>query len=116
MSKPIEYSFKKNVLKIKYSGVDVPFNWPIEKVIAFENVLVVLVEPEPGACVNENVYGVGRNGSIAWKIENRKHVYDDSPYTSIMAKDGKVKLFNWDGDELLIDPESGIVISVGYGK
>ncbi|MDY6885741.1 MAG: hypothetical protein SWL02_18465, partial [Pseudomonadota bacterium] len=82
----------------------------------FDDVLVVLIEPDPGACVNENVFGVEQNGNIAWTIEKRKHVYDDSPYTSVIAKEGKVKLFNWDGDELLVEPKSGNVISVGYGK
>lgn len=115
MSGPIEYSSKDNVLRVT-SGVDVPFKWPIGDVIAFENVLVVRIEPDPGAGIDENVFGVGRDGSIAWTIEKRKHVYDDSPYTSIIAKDGKVKLFNWDGDELLVEPESGNIISVGYGK
>lgn len=116
MSTSIEYSFINNVLQIETSGVDVPFKWPVADVVAFDDVLVVRIEPDPGTCVNENVFGVGIDGQVVWTIEKRKHVYDDSPYTSIIAKDGKVKLFNWDGDELLVEPKNGDVISVGYGK
>ncbi|AMQ89738.1 MULTISPECIES: hypothetical protein [Marinobacter] len=112
----INYSATKNVLKIKPSGIEVPFQWPIAEVVVFDAILVVRIEPDPGAYFNENVFGVREDGSIAWVIEKRKHVYDDSPYTSIVAKDDNVKLFNWDGDELLVEPKSGKVISVGFGK
>lgn len=116
MSTPIVFSFKNNVLYVDESAVEVQFKWPVAEVIAFDNVLVVRVEPDSGARMNENVFGVDRHGNICWTIEERKHVYDDSPYTSIISKDGKVKLSNWDGDELLVEPESGNVISVGYSK
>ena len=116
MSTSIGCLVVNNLLRITASGVDVSFQWPIAEVVAFDDVLVVRVEPAPGSCFNENVFGVEGDGSVIWEIEKRKHVYDDSPYTSILAQNGNVKLFNWDGDELLVDPKNGRVISVGYGK
>lgn len=92
------------------------FPWPVGDVLEFAGVFVVRLEPEPGSCFNENVFGVALDGTIVWTIAKRKHVYDDSPYTSALKKDGYVKLFNWDGDELVIDPKSGAVLSEGYGK
>ena len=116
MSVAIEYSVMDNILKIKASGTDVSFQWPIAEVVAFDNILVVRLEPEPDTCFNENVFGVVENGCISWTIEKRKHVYDDSPYTSIVAKNENIKLFNWDGDELLVNPKNGKIISVLYRK
>ena len=116
MNPSTKYAIKNNVLQIKSSGIDVSFQWPIAEVTTFNDILVVRVEPDPGACFNENVFGVLINGDISWVIEKRNHVYDDSPYTSIIANDDKVKLFNWDGDELIVEPSNGKIISVGYGK
>lgn len=116
MSAIVDYLVINNVLKIKASGAEVLFQWPIKDVLKFDDVFVVLVEPGVGECFNENVYGVKKDGAIIWVIKKRKHVYDDSPYTKILAEDDRVKLFNWDGEELLVEPSTGKVISVGYGK
>ncbi|WP_375055094.1 hypothetical protein [Zobellella sp. DQSA1] len=116
MKESIAHSATNNVLKIKPSGTSVSFQWPIAQVVSFSDILVVRIEPDPGSCFNENVFGVNKDGSIVWTIEKIKHVYDDSPYTSIVAKDDNIKLFNWDGDELLVEPKSGRIISIGYGK
>jgi hypothetical protein len=116
MSRTTDFSIVQNELRIESSGSDVKFKWPIAKVLDFVDILVVCLEPEVGACFNENVFGVDLFGRIVWTIDKRKHVYDDSPYTSIIKKGDLVQLFNWDGDELLVDPKTGKVMSVGYGK
>lgn len=110
------YSVSGNVLRLIGTGADVTFPWPIGDVLEFDGVFVVRLEPDPGSCFNENVFGVAPDGSILWTIERRKHVYDDSPYSGALKKDGHVKLFNWDGDELVVDPRDGTVIAEGYGK
>jgi hypothetical protein len=114
MSTNIDYSVEKNILKVK--SEEVQFDWPIAEIVAFNDILVVRVEPDPGVCFNENVFGVSANGEIVWAVEKLKHVYGDSPYTKIIAKDEHVKLFNWDGDELLVDPFTGKITAMGYGR
>jgi len=92
------------------------FPWPIAQVLAFTGILVVRIEPPQGICFNENVYGILPSGAIAWQVEPRKYVYDDSPYTGLVRSGDEVKLMNWDGLELLVDPGTGKEISERYGR
>jgi len=110
------YSINGNSLTFSKSGASVDFQWPIGDVIEFDGIFVVRLEPDPGACFNENVFGVTPDGKIVWTIQRRKHVYDDSPYTAVRKVDSSLKVFNWDGDELLIEPHTGSVIDEGYGR
>jgi hypothetical protein len=110
------YSVDGCVLTLLDTGAVVEFSWPVRDVIQFDQVFVVRFEPDPDSCCNENVVGVRASGGLAWTIEKRPHVYNDSPYTSILREDGHVKLFNWDGSELLVNPTTGAVIAADYGK
>ena len=110
------YSVNGYVLTLTQTGAVVSFPWLILEVLAFDEIFVVLLEPDPGSRFNENVFGVAADGRVIWTIEQRKHVYDDSPYTSVLKEGDQVKLFNWDGDELIVDPKSGVVVAEGYGK
>lgn len=112
----MNYLISDNLLTLLRTGSVVSFPWPVGDVLEFNEIFVVRLEPEPGSCFNENVFGVTPNGTVAWVMAKRKHVYDDSPYTSALKKDSLVKLFNWDGEELVIDPKSGEVLSEGYGR
>ena len=116
MNHSINHIVNNNILQMNEAGIDVIFDWPIADVLCIDDVLVIRIEPDPGTCFNENVYGVSKSGNIIWRVEKRRHIYDDSPYTSIIAKDHFVKIFNWDLDELLVDPTNGKVIDVGYRK
>ena len=94
--------------------VDLP--WPVVEVLAFSDVLVVRLESPPGICFNKNVYGVLPGGVIAWQVKHRAHVYNDSPSTGMIRVEGQVKLMNWDGLELVVDPASGKEISAEYRR
>ena len=98
------------------SMIDVEFDWPIAEVVATGDRLVVRLEPKPGACHNENVFGVDATGNVTWKVPVQSFIYQDSPYTGIVEVDGNVKLFNWDGTEVLVDPHTGTILHEGYGR
>jgi hypothetical protein len=82
----------------------VEFHWPIVKVLAVGTMLIVRILPQSGANENENVFGVNKNGKIVWTVPKRKYIYEDSPFTGMIEEGCSVKLLNWDGTELLIDP------------
>ncbi len=90
--------------------------WPIVQVLDFGGVLVLRIEPPQGTRFNENVYGILPNGTIGWQVPKRDYVYDDSPYTGLVRCDDKVKLMNWDGLELLVDPATGEELDELYGR
>lgn len=116
MSSSTDHSVENNTLRLTQSGAKASFLWPIAEVVPKDDVFVVRVDPEPDACFNENVYGVSTDGKILWQIAERQHVYADSPYTKILLTADGVVLFNWDGDELLVDPVSGKVLRAAQGK
>lgn len=98
------------------SGNRIDFDYPIDEVVDCGKTLVVMIEPDPGVPFNENVYGVDKCGQIAWQIQRRSHVYKDSPYTGMLKDDSNVKVFNWDGETLTLNPSDGAIIKVEYGK
>ena len=92
------------------------FPLPIGEVLPTAGVFVVRLELPSGTIHNENVYGVDANGTVSWQVRPREHVYDDSPYTGMVMCDNHVKLLNWDGLELLVDPVSGKEVGESYGR
>ena len=105
-----------NSLEIDSSGLRIGFPWPVAEVLRFDSSDVVRVEPDTGSCFNENVFGIALDGRLLWQIAVRQHVYGDSPYTCVTKLNDKVKLFNWDGDELIVEPSTGAILNVKYSK
>ena len=115
----IKYKVKNNILNIYNTKViPVVFQYPIVQVLAFEDILIIRIEPTPQSCFNENIYGVSYTGEIVWQVEKMKHVYDDSPYTGIEAtgEENNIALYNWDGLNLVVNYLTGKVVSAVYGK
>ena len=113
------YKVKDKVLNtVNSSGksFQITLPWPIVQVIDFSDVLITRVEPKAGVIFNENVYGVDFSGNVLWQVKKRKYVYEDSPYTGMTAVGDQVKLLNWDGLELMVEPRTGKEISKKYGR
>lgn len=94
----------------------VDFIWSIAEVRPIRSVLVVMLEPDPGACYNENVFGLNEDAKIIWQIPPRRHVSQDSPYTGLSVSDAELTAYNWSGRQLTIDPSTGAVLSETIGK
>ena len=94
----------------------IKFPHPIAEVLEFQNIAIVMLAPKLKSAFNENVYGVDYKGNILWQIQQRKYVYEDSPYTGIIREGENVRLFNWDGAELIVDPSTGRILNEEYRK
>lgn len=92
------------------------FDFPIRQVVQFRNCYVVRIEPSVGEIYNENVFGISKEGRILWQIEPIAHIYEDSPYTGIGQVNDSVKLSNWDGTDLTVNPATGDVIQKSFSK
>jgi outer membrane protein assembly factor BamB len=115
----IEYHANENLLtvvRVDGSEADVATKWPIAEVISVGQIIVVRTSPPPGSCDNENVFAVNANGELIWTVPPRRYVYSDSPFVGIVAFESNVKLFNWDGTELVVDSHSGRILKDSYGK
>ena len=96
--------------------IQVSFPWRVAQVIPFGAVLVVRTEPRVGACDNRNVSAIDTQGRTVWTVRERRHVYADSPYTKIACDNGKLKLVNWDGLAVVVDPSTWEELSADYGR
>lgn len=115
----VRYKIKGTSLELTSSSgksTTVGLQWPVKEVLVFGTVFVVRTEPQPGAHDNENVHGVSEDGGIVWTVPKRKYIYADSPFTGIVEEKGTVKLLNWDGTEISVDPQTGTIIQESYGK
>ena len=113
------FEIKENAMLLRQKDgttIKVDFKWPIAQVLEIKNVLVVRVEPKPGVNENQNVYGIGTDGSVLWQIGSHQFVYDDSPFTGLSQIDSHVKLSNWDGTNLVVDPTNGEILQEFRGK
>jgi hypothetical protein len=98
------------------NGRIVSFPFPVIQTIECADVLVVRLDVPPGARFNENVFGVDREGKIAWQVPQRPNVYADSPYTGMEHQNDRVVLSNWDGLQLTIACKTGQVLAEGEGR
>jgi hypothetical protein len=96
--------------------IKVDLGWPVAQVLPVNSGFIVRTEPNLGSCENRNVCAIDLEGKLRWKVRHRKHIYDDSPYTNIEIKDGKVNLNNWDGLTVIVDPESFAEEYEFYGR
>ncbi|MDQ5899645.1 MAG: hypothetical protein QG624_564 [Pseudomonadota bacterium] len=113
-------NFKIDEKRIVISTLDsvnhVQFSFDIKQVENFGDMLVVRLKIPVGTTYNENVFGVSYDGKILWQIEKLKYVYNDSPFTGMVREGNNIKLCNWDGTDLIVNSQTGEIISKGWSK
>jgi hypothetical protein len=100
-------------------GATVEFDHTIREVVEVGDVLIVLLDVPPKESMTENVFGVSKAGQILWQIERIPATATDpvNCYTSIFPpKGGIVRLYNWNGTGVRIDPQTGKVLATWFGK
>lgn len=100
---------KSGILSINEKKVF--FKCEVEQFIQFDNFIVVRIETPVSIIFNENVFGLSEEGEIMWQIEHKEFIHNNSPYTNIKLLDnGQVRLSNWDGTHLEIEPLTGEIL------
>lgn len=60
--------------------------------------------------VNRNVHCLAPNGTVAWRIEAAASAGERQPFTGITLDDqGRLKAYNWNGGEYLVDLATGAI-------
>jgi len=114
--KSANLNFEINGKSLIVSGKSIKFPLDIKQVEVFPNSFVVRLEVPTNFVFNENIFGVSKDGMILWQIEKLTYVYSNSPYTGMLREKNFIKLFNWDGKNLIVNPDNGKIIEVEYGK
>lgn len=97
-------------------GKELIFDFSIEQVVEIDDGALIRLEPDIGKIYNENVFRISLVPEIVWQVESIQKLDDDSPYTNIVIKDGKLFLYSWSGERMEINPKNGAVISKAFTK
>lgn len=85
----------------------IAFDYPVAQAFFLADKYFVRLEIPGGTDVlNENMFAVSKSGEIVWQIPEQELFNDDSPYTDLRVKDDLLVVYNWDGQEFTIDPNS----------
>jgi hypothetical protein len=102
--------FNKNSLLLN-DNVIKEFEFPIKSIVEFKNLVVVLLDQDYYKRDNENVFCVNKEGVIIWQVPKYEYSYDDSPFVNITKDSQNIKLWNWDSSFVIIEPDTGKVIT-----
>lgn len=98
------------------NGKEVRFEHAVAQTVDFPDAVVIRLKIPSGANLNENVFGISIEGQLLWQIAKEEHVYSQSPYTGMTREGDNVRLFNWDGLELVVHPRTGKIVSRTVGR
>lgn len=104
-----KFAGKKLLLK---EGKEVEFEVPIKEVMAFGDLVVVLLEQE----MDENVFGVNADGRIAWRVPKEKFPHGVSSYVNMWREGELLGLGNFTGYDVTADPLTGKILKKEFTK
>lgn len=115
MNKPPIYQIKDRQVLI--NGTKLKFDYPIKNLIEISDVLIILLKKPVEIIFNENVFGVSlKSKRIIWQIACRKYYGENCPFVEIDVINNQLRLFNWRGIFLDVDPTTGEVLKTGDSK
>lgn len=103
----MEVMFEENKIFVEKKLIKT-FSFSIKKIISFQETIVVCLKIPENEVFNENVFGINYSGECLWKVEKKNFLYENSPYIDIKSENEDfVRLFNWDGTQILLNAYSG---------
>jgi hypothetical protein len=115
MSEENKFSILKNRLII--SENEIVFDFPIDYCTEIDSMLIVLLSIPIDKQYNENVFGISLiEKKIKWRVDKLKYnpVYKQQcPFVSVIVNNGKVRLNNWCGTYLIVNPLTGDILEKG---
>jgi hypothetical protein len=115
MSDEQGYSVDGRKLTFK-SGASVSFELPIEHVLDFGEVLVVLLAVPEGTRFSENIFGVGKDGNVRWQVPHIPTRYPYSAFNRIVRLGDVVGTGKVEGLEVQIDPLTGNILKKEFRR
>lgn len=110
----------ENGVLIRQDGAKIQFDFPVANITVANDITVVCLEIPPKTIMNQNVFGLDRDGAIMWQVPYNIKVASeskDSPYIEVKSQDdGTVMAYNWSGHHARLNPKTGGIIEVIFGK
>lgn len=108
-------SIDKNKLIID-NHTEVIFGNRVAEYLLISDVIVVRLVVSIDNYVDNNVFGVTKEGEILWQIENINPSRKANPYIGIELKENLPVLHHQDGTDLTINPRTGEIINKSWSK
>ena len=90
---------------------EVLFDYPIRDSLEIGEMLIVRLEKPFKTIYNENVFGIQLSEKkIKWQIAKKEYREKDCPFIGISLFANQVKLFNWCGFYLIVNPITGEIL------
>jgi hypothetical protein len=111
----MKYTYRQNLLII--DSKILKFEGEVDKVIEFDQKLIVLLLMNKNLKTSQNVFCVSTRGEILWQVPfARGHTSFGSPYTNITLNNGILEAYSCHGILYYIEPETGGVIKKAFIK
>lgn len=110
LEKKIFFEISENDIK------EVNFQFPIRQVVESNNKYYIRLEPNIGIIFNENVFCYDKNGEMIWKIKPTNTIDTDCPYTNIKVDGENLFLYNWSGEKILVNFDTGEILKKEFTK
>ena len=92
----------------------VKFPCDIAEFAEANDIYVVLLSSSSNLWTHDNVYGVGKDGSIIWKLQDVSKVFpidNDVPYVGFnIVSSSLIRVINFNGVSLSVDTSSGRIV------
>ena len=88
--------------------------FPVKQELDINGNKVVLLKLPSEVIYNRNVFCIDVNGNVLWQIEELLSYpgpYKKCHYAHIEFKAGKLILWNWCDLKLIVDPQTGVILS-----
>lgn len=95
------------------NGSSFDFEYPIDKVLETEGVLIVLLDIPNGVFYHRNVFAFDVTGDYLWQMTDVELYYTTTwcPFTGVIINDKKeLVLFNWCDTAVIVEPQTGNII------
>lgn len=86
------------------------FEFPIYQIVVFDRAIVVLLDRDYYKVNNENVFCINYDGNLLWQVPIFEYLDKRSPFVELKKEGENIKLFNWSGEFVLIEPTTGKII------
>ena|SRR5436190_2209401 len=99
------------------AGSRYDFGRQVRRVVDIGDRLVVLLDPQDGSPIAENIVCVNSTGQLLWRVERFVGPHGHTPYGEISVNaDGRISAHNLSGIMAILDPRSGRVVDSYVAK
>lgn len=86
--------------------------FPVAELLPVKGVAIVRLAPDgmPAQEASRNILALSEDGSVLWRIAPHPMTFGQDPFLSLERTGDTVRIYNFNGFALFIDPQTGAVL------